>query len=240
MKQVLLSASMLALLVSCGEDAASDSNVDTTADSTAVTQDSLVDSVAVEESLSFEYFEDYAALNTKTKLYEHFDASQLKDDTTWYAEGTVMRLSTTLKDGDREVKFVWAEKDNETLENLDAYAQLWTEDWSSTTRQSIPSQCGISLGASLKEFVEWNGAAIHFSGFGWDYAGGVFELPEYGGKILDCETGIRLDMDYNDDSQDWTHLYGDMELNSDMDGMLEAPIFVGSFTYYLPSEETAE
>lgn len=240
MNKLMYSAAIFALLMSCAEETAAETTETPSNNTTEVNNDSANVEVVEEATLNFEYFEDYAALTTKTKLYEHFTEDQLRDDTTWYAEGTVMRMSTVLKDGERTINFVWAEDDNESLENIEAHAQLWSEDWSATSRQAMPSQCGITLGASLAELVEWNGAAVHFSGFGWDYAGGIFELPEYGGKLLDCETGIRLDMDYSDESQDWTHLYGDMELNSEMDGILDAPIFVGVFSYYLPSEETAE
>lgn len=238
MKNYLFIIPTVLLIFSCGSE-----SIDTgSMDETLIVGDQLfVDSLeedSISEEMTFEFFEDYAAIESKTKLYEMFDDDQLKEDTTWYAEGEVMRLSTTLKHNDREIKFVWEEDNNEKLSNLDANMFLWNKDYSQTSTQTIPSRCGISLGATLKELVEWNDAPVHFAGFGWDYSGSIFQGKEENEKLVNCETGIRLEIEYVEStSENFDFIYGDVELNSEMEGILDAPIYVGYFSYYLPSEQ---
>ena len=238
MKKFIITPIIGVLLISCGSESAENhENEVEQQDTSAVTIDTLSTDTTV-AALSFEFFEDYAVIDSKTKLYESFEPSQLKDDTTWYAEGEVMRLSTTLTHDDRVVKFVWEEDDNESLSNIDASYFIWNKDYSATSTQVIPSRCGFSLGTTLKEFTEWNEAPVYFSGFGWDYAGGISQTEENKSKLLSCDTGVRLEIEYTDEmSEDYNFLYGDHELNTEMEGVLDAPIYVGYFSYYLPLEQ---
>ena len=101
MKKFIITPIIGVLLISCGSESAENhENEVEQQDTSAVTIDTLSTDTTV-AALSFEFFEDYAVIDSKTKLYESFEPSQLKDDTTWYAEGEVMRLSTTLTHDDK-------------------------------------------------------------------------------------------------------------------------------------------
>lgn len=238
MKQMLLSASLFAFLMSCGEANTADSTEETNIDSTQVSDDSIVDPEVVEETTTFEYFEDYAQIESKTALYEQFSADQLKDDERWYAEGTVKREVTILTNEENKITFVWAEEDNESLASIEANHLLYNENYEEVGSQTIKSITGVELGWSIKQLVEWNEAPIYFYGFGWDFGGGIVKSEEKGGKILSCETRMTLDMDWSDEK--YNDISGDQEFNSDEDGIMDAPIFVSYFSYYPPSKEIAE
>lgn len=54
---------------------------------------------------------------------------------------------------------------------------------------------GVAIGTSLRELERLAGRALSFSGFGWDYGGGM-TWPEGAGEI-----GLRLDIDPRDDAK---------------------------------------
>lgn len=73
------------------------------------------------------------------------------------------------------------------------------------------SASGIKLGTTLTELLKINGKPISFSGFGWDYGGGV---GTFGGGTLES-SNLRFTLDVGEGvSED--SLFGDRELNSEM------------------------
>jgi len=71
---------------------------------------------------------------------------------------------------------------------------------------------GIKLGTTLKEVLQLNGKPITFSGFGWDYGGGVGSLN--GGNLE--RSNIKFNLDLPDNPGGDESVYGDTELNTDM------------------------
>lgn len=233
MKNSILPVFFAVILVSCGGKI----EKDTSGLKSTLEQDTLasVDPAKqneIKQDQKTMYFEDYARYKTKKQLKAAFESDQLKDGSSWYAEGTVEIKHTILTDPDHGhiVKFLW-DDDGETLESIEAHYMLYDEDYNVVNAQKITSKCGLYTGMSLKDLDEWNQDTITFAGFGWDYAGNVFNRTA--GKLNDCRTQIRLALDgYKGYDFEATSKYlGDIELHSKMEGILEAPIVINEMTY---------
>lgn len=226
-------------LVSCGGAEETEQTED------VLSEDVLTDSletdtlVEIEEATAtFEYFEDYAQFETKLELYEAFGEENIKDDIAWYAEGTVRRECSYLTNPDNGdyIKFVFEEENPEKLSFIEAHAHIYDEDFNSTGTQKINTKCGVFTGMTLNELRDWNEAEFEFSGFGWDYSGGI--MAKEGSKINECPVGMNLDYDYTDEDQElYSSLLGDIIFKSDNENAVRAPIFIGALTYYLPSDD---
>ena len=70
---------------------------------------------------------------------------------------------------------------------------------------------GIKMGTPLNELLRINGKPVNFSGFGWDYGGGIISLH---GGALD-KSSVRFNLNIADPVDDQS-VYGDTELNTDM------------------------
>lgn len=227
MKKLFFLISALALF-SCNnesEDSTNEDSNDITNDTTAV------DSVITDEVVSgVQYFEDYAQFDTRTKLYDEFGEEYLDDDTTWYAEGTVMVLISTLDDptnGNR-IRFGWDEENPEEL----SFIETWNyKDYESNKAQRVDAKNGLYTGMPLEEIVAWNdGKHVKFSGFGWDYSGGVF--PGQGeSNIASSKIQFSLDME-QEGYETHTHLLGDQIFMSSDEAVKGAPIVLGTMVYY--------
>jgi hypothetical protein len=71
---------------------------------------------------------------------------------------------------------------------------------------------GIRLGTTLKEVLRINGRPVTFSGFGWDYGGGINSLG--GGKLENSKLSFNLDLPDNPGGDE--SVYGDTELTTEM------------------------
>ena len=217
-------------LTSCGSDQTEETNE--TGENPVAEDTITVDSV-ITESLSFNTIEDYATIIDRADLYEKFDASALKDGESWYAEGTVKLEHTQLTNPENQqvVKFVWDEENPEKLGSIEFVHQIYNADYEVVGTQKIESSTGLYTGMKLKDLVAWNGAPIEFSGFGWDYAGGI--MAKTGSKIFKSELSLRLDVDYDAIQEDkYDGLIGDMTLTSDDAATKGANIFLGFITYW--------
>ena len=232
MKYIYLSILTIASL-SCGSN-------HNTASEAIVTEDIVKDSVesilpdelmaeAFEPSIDteFNYFEDYANVLTKTDLIATFGEDALTDDVAWYAEGTVEKQITILKDtiNNFELTYVWNDK-NDSLAWISADYNL-----SNDGHQKLETKSGLRLGMTLDEMQKWNEASFEFSGFGWDYAGGIYR--EVGSKIE--ETGLVLILSEGDnlDYQKFGFITGDTGLKSDDDKLIGAGIHLYEMTKYI-------
>ena len=69
---------------------------------------------------------------------------------------------------------------------------------------------GLKMGSTLNEVLKLNGQKINFSGFGWDYGGGIQSFNN--GKLDKSAISFILDLtDYSDES-----LVGEIGLDTDM------------------------
>lgn len=217
------------LFIACGSE---DENTTVSSDDTTIETDTTaIDSVLVEEEpISVEFFEDYANFTTKEAVYEQFGEENLKDDTAYYAEGTVMLMSTILNDpatGYR-IKYVFEEENPDKVNFIEVYNVKWSSDYENQGTQKVLTSEGLYTGMSLEDLVAWNdGKHFEFSGFGWDYAGGVFEINDT--KLGKSKVGITLTMK-DAGYENYTHLLGDVSFKTDAEEVKGAPIVIGTMT----------
>ncbi|CAG5081768.1 hypothetical protein [Parvicella tangerina] len=200
------------------------------------TDNETIENSSTTNDAEYEYIEDYAKLDTKSKLYEALNAENLTDGSSWYAEGTVEFPHTIYNDPNtlNQIRFVW-NKDAETLSFIEIYLNLLDEASGTVRQQFVLSEHGIFTGMTLKELYDWNGQKeIKFSGFGWDFGGGVF--PQEGSPLANSGLVVRLGLE-NYADQTYNHLMGDMELSTADEGILEAPIRVDMLTLYIDEPE---
>lgn len=190
--------------------------------------ENLTDTEEVDFS-NFEYLEDFGSIHSKTELYQTFGADNLKDGTSWFAEGTVEMSNTSLTDPNtlNTYVYVWMD-DNETLSFIEGAGFIWDENYDMARRQVIMSKSGVFTGMTVKELRDWNdGQDFKFSGFGWDYEGGIF--VEKGSKL--AEAGVIVKLTLDDNTGSYTNLLGDSEFSTADEGILEAPIVIDLLTY---------
>ena len=238
MNKKYLYLSLLSIgLIACGEtETTEDSNnseVETT-ESVEKVEEIIEDEI--ESEINFSKFEDYASILTKSDLIAQFGEKNLEDKTSWYAEGTVERQSTILNNPDNGhiVKFVWDGDDNETTSWIEASYYLWDDEFGIEGKQFIETENGLKLGMSLAELREWNGDDFRFSGFGWDYAGGVF--AEEGSKLADSKVQVTLINDQVNSNEGFDFMIGDVELHADDENLKDAPVLVEQFSIHIDTE----
>ena len=223
--------------LACGEQELKSEDNDALGSTKIVTADVVtkVEKTVEETNNEYTYFEDYINLTTKKELIDKFGIENLEDGVTWFAEGTVKMEHTVLVNplDSTIIKFLWNE-DGERLSAIEAFYYKWNEDGEITGRQKLKTSNGLWLGMSLEELKSWNGADFKFSGFGWDYAGGIFS--EKGSEFEKSNVKVRLmdSQEGNDDS--FNFIIGDVELSTSESRLAGAPIFVQEFTYYIEEE----
>ena len=183
----------------------------------------------VENKIDFTKFEHYATILTKEDLTMKFGESDLLDGVDYYAEGTVEKHSTTLTNSTNGyvIKFIWGD-DGNTTDWIEANYNLYGEDYDIIGTQMVITESGLFTGMSLSGLRDWNGADFKFSGFGWDYGGGIY--AEEGSKIFDSPVRMSLDM-LNYEGFDFA--FGDIDLMADDDRLEYAGIIVSQLTIYI-------
>jgi hypothetical protein len=230
------------LLYSCSAEEAQDDNIatDVPMEINADTSDVQTTDVKPEEKLDevvddvFDYskIEHYAIFDTKTKLVENFGTDNIVDGSTWYGEGSLELQHSVLTNPNNghEIKYVWEEDNAELLAMIEISSDRRDKDYLSIGKQAVSSDCGVYTGMPLAALKEWNGADIEFSGFGWDFGGGVFRKE--GSKVSTCKISFILGLNTNEDYEKYSQYLGDTSLSTSNEGILEAPISVAQITWF--------
>ena len=121
------------------------------------------------------YLEDLLAVTSEAQLKEMYGASRVSWDTIWGAEGT-FEMGTYLDKGTKnEVHIFWGDEHRGSgvlSAGIEAqYDKRGNADYSN----SWSSRTGVKLGMTADELEKLNGRPFAFSGFGWDYGGGVMD-----------------------------------------------------------------
>lgn len=175
----------------------------------------------------FSYFEDYLSFKNRTELLSIFGEEALQDDTSWYAEGTEMFLSTLLTNpqNGQVIKFIWGE--NLDLLFIEASYSIYNKNYELVKEQRIDSKSGVFTGMSLNELREWNEDEFEFYGFSWDYEGTI--IADADSKIMLCPVSFNLTIPhYSFEGED--ELMGDILLKSDDSLVQNAPIYIDQLT----------
>ncbi len=237
MKIVVIIATLSLCLFSCGGDA-------DTVDAENIDSEMTVDTIDSTEIMPEEEIieclystvDDYGQIGSKEQLISEFGEENLVDGESWYAEGTVRFDNTVLTNPEngQVIKYIWKE-DGNTLLNIEVNYYIFDENFSILGTQAISCECGVSTGMSLQDLREWNGTDFRFFGFGWDYAGGIFQ--DEGTRITECPTEFGLSFDMEIElPEEYGGMYGDQVFSTSDEITQGAPILVDMLTYY-PADE---
>lgn len=183
--------------------------------------------------LVFNTIEDYAQLKTKEELIATFGKENIKNGTSWYAEGTVQLKHSIVTNPKNKhiVKYLWDEENPKKLSSIEISYFDYNEDYEVLGTQKILSACGFYTGMPINDLRKWNGADFNFSGFGWDYEGGVFVKEK--SRLSTCPVTIKLGLKHDGNLDLAEGLYGDQELSTSSEAVKKAPIIVERLYYYL-------
>lgn len=198
-------------------------------------QEPLEELIEEEEpkQLEFNTIEDYAKLRTKEEIIETFGKENITHGSSWFAEGTVEMKHTMVINPKtkHKVKYLWSETNSKKLSSIEISYFDWNEDYEVVGTQKVLSACGFYTGMPINELRKWNGADFKFSGFGWDYEGGVFAMPK--SRLSTCPVTIKLGLKMDDNINLAEGLYGDQELSTSDPNVQKAPIVIDRMYYYI-------
>ncbi|HTF05211.1 MAG TPA: hypothetical protein VK826_14380 [Bacteroidia bacterium] len=132
------------------------------------------DSALMADSLAaLPYVENVLELNSEADLIRKYGEGSVSYDTIWGAEGFFTMGTYLITDEYSRIEILWSDSASRKglisatlVSNMDYYAEtLDPGTWKSRT--------GVSLGMSTDDLQKLNGRPFKFSGFGWDYGGGV-------------------------------------------------------------------
>lgn len=168
-------------------------------------------------------------------MAEEFGEMSLTDNVVWQAEGTVKRSTTHLINPKtwHHITYYWDDETGKTA-SVEASYYMWSHEGDIKGSQKLEAKNGLYTGMPLAELVEWNEADIRFSGFGWDYAGYVFNSTE--DKLGVSNVSITL-IDLQEDYKGYKFMLGDVELSSAENRMKNAPVIVETLSLVANNEE---
>ena len=164
------------------------------------------DSARVADSLArLMHIENVLDVNSEEELKKKYDPSNVSYDTIWGAEGYFTMGTYLRMDKATHVEIMWMDSAartgmiSATLVSDDDYfaEQLNKGKWSSRT--------GVYIGMSTDELEKLNGRPFNFSGFGWDYGGGVMSWDggalDQKGIAVQLSEGANADLPQNEINQ---------------------------------------
>lgn len=143
------------------------------------------------------YVENVLNLNSEEELIRKYGAGSISYDTIWGAEGYFTMGTYLRTDEQTHIEIMWldsAAKSGMISATLVSDMDYFTEKlepgaWKSST--------GAYIGMSVDELQKLNGRPFKFSGFGWDYGGGVMSWE--GGTLEGKGIAIQLSEGTNAD-----------------------------------------
>ncbi len=173
--------------------------------------------------VDFSKFEHYATIKTKKALIAKFGKANLIDGVQYYAEGTVVVNSTTLKNPNNGHVVIYDWDDNFKTSSIKANYIL-----KNSKTQKIKAKNGLYLGMSLSALRKWNGANFKFSGFGWDFGGNIHSSQ----KCRITKSSVSIDLHLLNENG-YGFALGDVELNADDKRLKNAKIVVSQLKLYV-------
>jgi hypothetical protein len=202
-KLVSLSLLSLILLNSCGSDQPKSNNEDSLSGSGL---DSASESVIVETILD---------MKSESDLIKKYGAAAVSYDTIWGAEG-FFTMGTMLKTDDAShIEIMWtdsAKREGVISASLVSDAEYFAP---SLPAGKWKSRTGVHIGMTLDQLEKLNGRPFVFSGFGWDYGGGVIRWEN--GTLQDKGIAIQLNEGVQSDAvpeKEYLKCVGDIEVMS--------------------------
>ncbi len=132
------------------------------------------DSMYMADSLaSLPYLENVLALQSETDLIRKYGQASVTYDTIWGYEGYFTMGTYLITDKNSRIEILWT--DSAARKGIISATLVSTADYYSEKLEpgNWKSSTGVFLGMSVYELEKLNGRPFKFSGFGWDYGGGV-------------------------------------------------------------------
>lgn len=181
------------------------------------------------------YLEDLLNVKSEADLIAKFGADHVKYDTIWGAEGN-FGFGTFLDKGSKdEVQLFW--KDSLRTQGITSAVAVafYEPSGNYNFENKWSSEKGVKIGMTTSELEKMNGVPFIFSGFGWDYGGGILDWK--GGK-LDVEGfGIQLtegEGANNLPEMESNQIIGDRDVSSDNPVVKKVQPKVSRISVYKP------
>lgn len=164
-----------------------------------------------------DYLETLLEIKTEVELKQKFAADRVQYDTIWGAEGN-FGFGTYIDKGTKdEVQIMWAD----SLRMGGVMSAMAVAFYDQKTGNYIfdnrwSSEMGVKIGTTTDELETLNGKPFIFSGFGWDYGGGIMDWK--GGKLGVEGLGIALTEDLKPNEipeKEYMQILGDQDVKSD-------------------------
>ncbi len=159
--KVILTATLFVGLIGCTEDHPGENKA-------------VIDSIRNADSIAAQFrLESLFQFQTEADLINRYSKENVKLDTIWGYEG-YFTMGTVLKtELASHIEITW--KNDSLKTGIISVTQVSDSDWyaDSLARSEWKSSTGVYVGMSIDELQRINGRPFTFSGFGWDYAGGV-------------------------------------------------------------------
>ena len=137
-----------------------------------------------------DHLEALLAVKDEAELKSKFGADHVKYDTIWGPEGSYDMGSYIDKGTKDEVQIYWKDSLHRSgVATVSVHAR-YHADGSYDFSGKWFSESGVKLGMTTGELEKLNGKSFSFSGFGWDYGGGVMGWNK--GKLDNYKVGVGL------------------------------------------------
>jgi hypothetical protein len=163
------------------------------------------------------HLEDLLKIKDEAELKSKFTTDRISYDTIWGPEG-MYTMGSYIDQGTKdEVQIVW--QDSLRRRNVNAaMAKAWYDTASGNYIFNCTwcSERGVHIGTTTDELEKLNGKEFVFSGFGWDYGGGI---RDWQGGMLEGR-GLRIDLTESESigklpEKEYTQILGDQDIKSD-------------------------
>jgi hypothetical protein len=159
------------------------------------------------------YIEDLLTIKDEKELKSKFSADRVTYDTIWGPEGTYTMGTYLDKGSVNEVQVWWEDSLHRSGVASVVISALYANE-KYIYGSSWSSKSGVKLGMTTVELEKVNGRMFNFSGFEWDYGGGVMSWNN--GKLENAKVGVTLTAGDGKLTEDeMTLVIGDQEVKSD-------------------------
>jgi hypothetical protein len=135
------------------------------------------------------FLEDLLTVKNESELQKKYPQSKITFDTIWGGEGEFM-MGTYLDQGtENEVEIYWVDDAKREEIYTVIISAGYDASGNATFGNKWKSSTGVRLGMGLDSLAKLNGKEFTFSGFDWDYGGGV-SWEE--GKLANERVGVTL------------------------------------------------
>lgn len=170
--------------------------------------------VDINRTTGEEHLESLLSVKDEAELRSKF-GERVSYDTIWGSEGMFTAGSYIDKGKAGEVQILWKDSLHRSGVTSVFMVALYKTDGTYDFSGSWPTKSGVKLGMTTDELEALNGKSFTFSGFGWDYGGGIISWNK--GKLEDAKMGITLTESVPNKVSDdeMMKVLGDQEIKSD-------------------------